>query len=118
MIRDKISNKSIIEVLYKNLGVIYTCAKKLNISRRQLKTWIDEDEELTAAYNDCVECAIDMSESKLFKNIQDGKEASVFFHLKTKGKHRGYVERHEYAEHKEQPLFEDDDNDDDGSFED
>ena len=38
---------------------------------------------------------VDMSEGALFKQIQEGNPAAIFFHLKTMGKKRGYVERQE-----------------------
>jgi hypothetical protein len=38
---------------------------------------------------------LDLAEEKLMINIDEAKEASIFFFLKTKGKDRGYVERQE-----------------------
>jgi hypothetical protein len=38
---------------------------------------------------------LDYTESQLKKNIKAGKEASIFFHLKCKGKARGWIERQE-----------------------
>lgn len=38
---------------------------------------------------------VDIAESMLLKNVKAGREASVFFTLKTLGKDRGYVERQE-----------------------
>ena len=31
----------------------------------------------------------------LYKNIKDGRETSLIFYLKTKGKQRGYIEKQE-----------------------
>ena len=38
---------------------------------------------------------MDFVESKLYKLINDGAEASTIFYLKTKGRKRGYAEKHE-----------------------
>ena len=44
---------------------------------------------------DTENAALDFAESRLFKQIEDGVPSSTIFYLKTKGKHRGYVERSE-----------------------
>ena len=45
--------------------------------------------------NDVDESLIDFSESKLLEQINDGNLTAIIFHLKTKGKKRGYVEKSE-----------------------
>jgi len=42
-----------------------------------------------------LEGMVDDVESQLYLNIMAGKEASIFYFLKTKGKHRGWAEVHE-----------------------
>lgn len=112
MERDQITNEEIIKVLHKNAGLLSPSSKKLKISRRTLYRWIDADDELKEELKSCREAMIDYSESKLYKNIKEGKETSIIFHLKTLGKDRGYIEKSEHAIHVEQPLFEDDEDDD------
>ena len=41
------------------------------------------------------ESMIDFAEGMLYKNMKDGKEQSILFFLKTRGKKRGYVEKQE-----------------------
>ena len=41
------------------------------------------------------ESMIDFAESMLYKNMKNGKESSVLFFLKTRGRKRGYVEKQE-----------------------
>lgn len=108
MKRDGITNAQIINVLQKNCGLIAPTAKKLGIGRRTLYDWIDADNELKEEIKSCKEAQVDYSESKLFKQIKDGDTTAIIFHLKTMGKKRGYVERQEFSEHVEQPLFGDD----------
>lgn len=38
-----------------------------------------------------------MAESKLFANVKEGKETSIFYILNTLGRTRGYVQRQEHA---------------------
>ena len=57
--------------------------------------WIKKDEELREAKRQAEESMLDMAEGALYSNVQEGREASIFFLLKTKGKDRGYVEREE-----------------------
>ena len=47
------------------------------------------------AYQDELEHSLDFTESQMFKQIQDGDGPMIRYHLSTKGKHRGYVERQE-----------------------
>lgn len=68
-----------------------TC-KKIGISRRCYYKWIDGNPEFKTAVTDGQEALIDLAETKLQQNIMEGKEQSIFFFLKTKGKSRGYVE--------------------------
>ena len=51
--------------------------------------------EFDEACHECEEIAVDFVESKLYKLINDGAEASTIFYLKTKGRKRGYVEKQE-----------------------
>ena len=128
MTRDKISNEAIIKVLNKQGGLLKQSAKKIGIARSTLYLWIygrkskdeskvlEPDEELIQAVKDAREDMIDYAEGALKKKIKEGDNTSIIFYLKTQGKDRGYVERQEYAEHKEQELFPEDEHDEDGTF--
>jgi hypothetical protein len=91
----KPSNKKIIEVLQKTGGLLKPAAQKLNVDRRTVYVWIENSPELKQAMNDIRESMVDMSEGKLFKLINDENPSAIFFHLKTQGKSRGYVEKSE-----------------------
>ena len=116
MTRDEISNEKIIEVLEQKAGLIQPTAKALNIARRTLYYWIEDDKELQEAVKQCRESMIDMAESTLLTKIKDGDTTSTIFYLKTQGKQRGYVERQENAVFVEQQMFPDDEHDETGAF--
>jgi len=95
MKRDKIKNTDIIKALTASSGFIGAAAQKLKISRMTLYSWIKADDELTEAIDSINESLIDFTESKLMKLINEDNPAAIFFHLKCKAKHRGYIERTE-----------------------
>ncbi|GAB6887443.1 hypothetical protein JCM13304A_09410 [Desulfothermus okinawensis JCM 13304] len=87
------SNETIIEALEKNCGIIAQTARALKVSRNTLASWIKEDPELQEALEKAKEQMIDIAECALLKNIKEGKETSIIFFLKTRGKKRGYSEK-------------------------
>lgn len=89
--------KAMLEALEKSLGVVTSACKLTGIPRRTFYNWLEADPKFAAVVADMGEIALDFAESKLHKNIGDGKEASIIFYLKTKGKHRGYIERAELS---------------------
>lgn len=93
--RGKIDNKDIVKALTVSMGFLSKAAEKLSISRNTLALWIKDDEELQQELKDIEESKLDFTESKLLKLIKDENPAAIFFHLKCKGKHRGYTERQE-----------------------
>jgi len=77
----------------RSLGNISAACKHAKISRRMFYYWKDDDLEFADLVWEIDEELLDFSETMLKKNVREGKEASIFFHLKTKGKSRGYVEQ-------------------------
>lgn len=90
-----LKKQAMLEALEKSMGVVSTACQIVGISRRTHYDWLNADEEYKKAVSEIENVALDFAESKLFKNIEKAKEASIFFYLKTKGKKRGYVERQE-----------------------
>ena len=86
----RLSQKQIIEALYKTRGILGAAAKGLNCSRQTIYNRMKKDPKIAAAYEDANEVALDFTESKLFANIDKGKESSIFYHLNNKGESRGY----------------------------
>lgn len=86
------------KIAYKLDGNIVRIAKAFKVVRRTVNNWVEADPEFKEIITDARESCVDVSESQLMKNVRAGKEASVFFHLKTQGKSRGYVERQEFTD--------------------
>jgi transposase-like protein len=93
-VRMTVANKKKItlDVYNKSLGNISAACREAGISRETFYRWRREDPKFLAATDEVNESSIDFAESMLLKNIKEGKETSLIFYLKTKGKSRGYVE--------------------------
>ena len=86
-------------------GNISMACDAVNISRQTYYNWTKKDDEFAGKVDDILEANLDMAETKLLSAIVEGKTAELIFFLKTKGKHRGYVERQE-IESRNDSLFE------------
>jgi len=90
-----IKKEKLLEALEKSLGVVTTACRSVPINRSTFYDWYNDDKEFAKRVDSIGEIALDFAESKLHKNIEKGKEVSILFYLKTKGKSRGYVEKKE-----------------------
>lgn len=93
MKRKDFPNERIVQVYEKKACNMSATATALGLGRRTLIQWRDKDPKLAEAMADVEESLIDFSESKLLEQINDGNLTAIIFHLKTKGKKRGYVEK-------------------------
>lgn len=86
--------KTFIEALRANLGNITKACEAVGITRTTYYRWLK-----TKAFKEEVdnigEYVLDFAEHSLFKQIKENNTAATIFYLKTKGKHRGYVEKQE-----------------------
>ena len=81
----------------------------VGIGRGTYYRWVESDPDFKHDIDDIHEGFIDEVESLLYKNIQAGHEAYIFFFLKCKGKGRGYIEKHSIeATVHEKPLPDED----------
>jgi len=96
-----------LQALEKTLGVVTSACKLAGVGRTQYYTWLNEDEEFKTRVNDIENIALDFAESKLHEQIEEKNTTATIFYLKTKGKHRGYIERldHNVQITKDIPLF-------------
>jgi hypothetical protein len=99
------NKKAMLKALEASLGVVTQACKIAGISRTQFYQWMHDDPLFESAVNEVAEIAVDFAESKLHKQIEDGNTTATIFYLKTKGKHRGYVE-HSTTTHEVQPVLE------------
>lgn len=89
--------KALIDALEKSLGVVTTACKTVQLDRTTFYRYVNEDLEFAKAVNDIEEVALDFVETQFHKQIQKGDTTACIFYLKTKGKHRGYIERREHT---------------------
>lgn len=87
------NKKALLEALEKTLGIVTQACKIVGINRWTYYEYLKKDEEFKKKVDELSDVALDFVESNLHKNIEKGKEASIIFYMKTKGKHRGYVEK-------------------------
>jgi len=85
----------IAEVYERKAGNVSATCIALNIDRNTFNSWRKEYPELAEKLDAIDESLIDFSESKLLEQINDGNLTAIIFHLKTKGKSRGYTESSE-----------------------
>ena len=87
--------KDVLNALEETHGIITEACRKVGYTRSAFYTAMDKDPKFKKAVEDIQEQAIDYVESKLFENIQNKNVTAQIFYLKTKAKHRGYIERQE-----------------------
>ena len=113
--RTEQNKEKVLEYLSKSKGIVTDACKMAGVGRTQYYAWLKDDPEFKERVKEVTEEAIDFVESKLFELINwvtvsepglDGPviyerppcKTSTIFYLKTKAKHRGYVERTEVQE--------------------
>jgi hypothetical protein len=85
--------KALLEALEKSLGIVTTACKSVGVDRTTFYRYCNDDPAFQSAVDDIDNIALDFAESQLHKQIQNGEVSSTIFYLKTKGKHRGYIEK-------------------------
>lgn len=81
-----------LKVLEDALGNVSVATKTCGITRQSHYDWIQKYPKFAEAVEAIQDVAIDFVEGSLMRNIKEGKETSIIFYLKTKGKKRGYIE--------------------------
>lgn len=96
--------KAFIDAYTKSFGNITQSCKAVDICRQTYYNWLQNDTEFANDIQNAEpqEVFIDFAENGLVKKIQEGDTTAIIFALKTKGKKRGYVEKHQ-IEHSTDP---------------
>ena len=97
----KQKKKLLLSELEKSLGIVTSACKAANISRTTFYQYVKDDKDFADAVYEISEITLDYVESKILQNIKNGDKTSIIFYLKTKGKHRGYIEKQEYTVYQE-----------------
>jgi len=87
--------KEVADALLKAKGFVSVAARRLGCAPGTVRNYIGRYETCKQAVLDAKEEMKDFAEGKLYQNIDENKEASLIFYLKTQAKDRGYVERQE-----------------------
>lgn len=91
------SEKEIAKALRERGGVVARAAQMLDMTREAVWMRIQRSPALKQAQIDGGEMIVDVAESKLIDALAQGRQWAVELTLKTKGRKRGYVQRHEFS---------------------
>lgn len=87
--------ETFIKHLHEAFGNISKACNAIGISRTTIYQWMKDDADFEDAVKNIDEYIIDTVENHLLNQIKDGSTPATIFYLKTKAKHRGYVEKQE-----------------------
>jgi len=72
-------------------GIIAEACRRTGVSYTWYRNHLRDDLHFAQAVNDVQEMAVDYVEGKLLENIAKGYEASIFYFLNNRARHRGYA---------------------------
>ena len=87
--------RQMMDALITSMGNITKSAQKVGISRCTHYEWMASDPLYKREYESLDDLEVDFYRAALHQLVQEKNVTAVIFGLKTKGKHRGYVERQE-----------------------
>ena len=93
--KDLYTAAQFIDAIKGSAGIVSTIAARVGCEWSTAKKYIDNYPTIKAAYIDETEKVTDIAEAALIGAIQDKEMWAVKYYLSTKGKGRGYTERHE-----------------------
>jgi hypothetical protein len=93
------NKRLLIEAMIKSMGVVTQACKMAKLDRATFYNYYNSDPEFKKACDECQDIALDFVESRLMKQIESGDTTGIIFYLKTKGKHRGYMQTSENYNH-------------------
>jgi len=87
--------KLFIKAFEKHATNISRACTVVGIERSTHYSWLSRNATYKEKIVAIEESMIDFAEGMLYKNMKEGKESSILFFLKTRGKKRGYTEKTE-----------------------
>jgi len=87
----------IIDAMDKAAGLLTVAAKNSGISYTTVNRYVHDFPSVAQAVHEAKERMLDFAEGKLYEKIKGGDNTCIIFYLKTQGKARGYIERHEVS---------------------
>ena len=87
--------KGDINYLEPSHGIKMVICKRLGCARATLDARLKKNTTLMAAFREQSENILDFAEGKLYEQVAIGNLGAICFLLKTRGKSRGYIERHD-----------------------
>jgi len=85
----------LLAALRRSYGIVSYACEAVGCSRKTFYQYYKSDEKFKQAADETEDAGIDHAVKQLHKNIDKGKEASLIFYLKCRGRRRGYNERGE-----------------------
>jgi len=89
------TEKQIQEALKQTKGMVYLASRQLGCSHHTIKDRIAKSLKLQQIVEAESGMVVDTAELKLYQAILDGDMGAIKYMLSTRGKDRGYVERHQ-----------------------
>ena len=93
MKRKRFKKDAIIKAIEKNNGLLTYAAKDLNCHWRTIRNYINDDPDISKAYEDILEKVNDVAENVVRQDIIAGSVETAKWYLRYKAKHRGYVDK-------------------------
>jgi hypothetical protein len=87
--------KQVEKALKEAKGYLSIAAERLGCTYQTVRNYINRHQTLQDVLDAINEKQLDLSENKLISQINEGNTTAIIFHLKCKGKKRGYVEKSE-----------------------
>lgn len=91
----RLSKAKVKRALIENHGNVSASARSLGCDRSSIYTYIKKYDEIARVLEDGRESLVDRAEEALKLKIDEGDTAAIIYTLKSRGKHRGWSERHE-----------------------
>lgn len=82
-----------LEALRNTLGIVTPALEIARVSRYSYYQWLKDDPDFAREVSELNDVRLDFGETQLIKRMRDEDTTAIIFYLKTKGKHRGYIEK-------------------------